>query len=233
MKNSDKITGENPIGKQEYTKLFSACAFTLILALSVVSLAHAQNQYKADSGADAYVAEIKEMNPQLTEAKVSGEAIFIIADGNLNITLAVKGVAPNLMHLQHIHGFIGGGSATFPPAKADTNGDGIIDLLETHKYTGKTLIPFNGTPIDLEIKSDSYPVANKDGLLTYQISIPLDKLEAAVKKQYGIDKLTLEDRAIFIHGIPEGKKLPDSVQSLPGVPAYITVPLACGIIKAL
>lgn len=233
MKNYDKITVEIPIGKLERTKLFRTWAFTLILALSVVRFAFAQKQYKAESGADAYVAEIKEMNPQLTENEVSGQAIFIVADDNISITLAVKGVAPNLMHLQHIHGFISGGTGTFPPSKADTNGDGIIDLLETHEYTGKTLIPLNGAPIDLEIKSDSYPVANKDGLLTYEITIPLDKLDAAVKEQYGIDKLALEDRVIFIHGVPKGKTLPGSVQSLPGVPAHITVPIACGVIKAL
>jgi hypothetical protein len=88
------------------------------------------------------------------------------------------------MYLQHIHGFIGGGGGgTSPPVSADTNGDGIIDLIETHDFTGKTLIPFNGGPIDLEIKSDSYPVANKDGLFTYQITIPFDKLKAAIKAE--------------------------------------------------
>lgn len=233
MENYDKITTANIIEKQGRSLLTSSWIFTMILALSIVSFAHAQTQYKADSGSDAYIAEIKEINSQLTEDEVSGQAIFIVADGNLSITLAVKGVAPNLMHLQHIHGFISGGAGTFPPATADTNDDGIIDLIETHEYTGKTLIPFNGTPIDLEIKSDSYPVANKDGLLTYQITIPLDKLKAAIKAEYGIDKLALEDRVIFIHGIAEENTLPDSVQSLPGVPAYITVPIACGVIKAL
>ena len=233
MKNYDKTIGKNPIERQEHIELFRSWTFTLILALLVVSFAYAQNQYNPVSGTEAYVANIKEINPQLTKDEVSGEAIFIVADGQLSITLAVKGVAPNLMHLQHIHGFMNGGASTFPPASADTNGDGIIDLMETHEYTGKTLIPFNGAPIDLEIKSDSYPVANKDGLLTYQMTIPLDKLEAAVKKQYGIDKLVLENCVIFIHGIPESQKLPTSVQSLPGVPAYITVPIACGVIKRL
>ncbi|MGO3183223.1 MAG: hypothetical protein ACTIJ9_10355 [Aequorivita sp.] len=231
MKNSKKMIG--PHTKEKPTTLLKSWTFTLILALSAVNFAHAQTQYNAESGSEAYTAEIKEINPQLTDGDVSGEAIFIIADGKLSITLAVKGVAPSMMHLQHIHGFIAGGPGTFPPATADTNNDGNIDLMETHKYTGKTLIPFNGAPIELEIKSDSYPVANKDGLLTYQITIPLDKLKAAIKEQYGIDKLALEDRVIFIHGIPEENTLPDSVESLPGVPAYITVPIACGVIKTL
>jgi len=182
---------------------------------------------------EAYVAEINEMNPELTQSEVSGQAIFIIADDVLTISMAVKGLAPNKMHLQHFHGFISGEKATCPPSNADTNGDGVIDLIETEPYAGTTLVPFNGAPIELQIKSDSYPIADADGLATYQITIPLKKLETAVKKEYGIDKLSLENRVIFIHGIPEDMPLPDTVKSLPGVPAFVTVPIACGVIKAL
>lgn len=217
----------------ENINFLSRWAFTLVVALSVVSFAQAQQSYTAKSGTKAYVADIKEINPQLTKSEVSGKAIFIVADGELRITLVVKGVAPNLMHLQHIHGFIGAGQGIFPPRTADPNGDGIIDLIETHEYTGKTLIPFNAAPIDLEIKSDSYPVANEDGLLTYEMTVSLEELKAAVHEQYDIKELALEDRVIFIHGIPEGDPLPSTVQSLPGVPAYITVPIAAGVIKAL
>lgn len=181
----------------------------------------------------AYTAEINEMNPELTKNEVSGQAIFIIANGQLSISMVVKGLDPNMMHLQHIHGFISGEKGTCPPPKADTNNDGVIDLIETHAYSGKTLMPLNGAPIDLVIKSDSYPVADENGLITYKMTISLDKLEAAVQNKYGIDQLSLENRIIFIHGIPEKASLPGSVQSLPGVPAFITVPVACGAIKAL
>ncbi|HET7119453.1 MAG TPA: hypothetical protein VFI29_23355, partial [Hanamia sp.] len=58
-------------------------------------------------------------------------------------------------------------------------------------------------------------------------------LDAAIKKEYHINKLSLENRVIFIHGVPEGKSFPGSVKSLPGVPAYVTVPIACGEIRAL
>lgn len=231
--NNNGILKAKVLGENENVRVFTRWTLTVLLVLGALSFAHAQSQYTPNSGTKAYIAEIKEMNPQLTKGKVSGQAIFIIKNGQLNITLVMKGVAPNMMHLQHIHGFISGKDATFPPANADANGDGIIDLMETHPYSGKTLIPFNGAPIDLKIKSDSYPIANKDGLLTYEISIPLNKLKAAIKKEYGIDKLSLQNRIIFIHGIPEGETLPKSVQSLPGVPAYITVPIAYGVIKAL
>lgn len=187
------------------------------------------------SGQDhkAYVADIIEMNPKLTKGEVSGQAMFIIADDVLTITMAVKGLAPNMMHLQHFHGFIDAKKAACPPSNADTNGDGVIDLIETEPYAGTTLVPFNGSPLELKIKSDSYPVADANGLATYQISIPLEKLKMAIKKEYGIDELLLENRVIFIHGIPEDMPLPDTAESLPGVPAYITVPIACGVIKAL
>ena len=105
----------------------------------------------------AYIAEINEMNPELTKGEVSGQAIFIIADGQLTISMVVKGLAPNMMHLQHIHGFISGEKGSCAPAEADTNKDGVIDLIETHAYSGKTLVPFFvnkmhgiGTPEDLK-----------------------------------------------------------------------------------
>lgn len=181
----------------------------------------------------AYIAEINEMNPELTKGEVSGQAIFTIANGQLSVIMVLKGLPPNMMHLQHIHGFISGEKGSCAPAEADTNKDGVIDLIETHAYSGKTLVPFNGAPVELAIKSDSYPVADANGLITYTMTVSLDELEAAIQKKYGIDQLSLEDRVIFIHGIPEDDPLPATVQSLPGVPAFITVPIACGTIKAL
>lgn len=206
-------------------KKFNLIIF-ILFAFFIVGTAYGQVQ-------KAYIAEINEMNPELTKDEVSGQAIFTIANGQLSIIMVVKGLPPNMMHLQHIHGFISGEKGSCAPAEADTNKDGVIDLIETHAYSGKTLVPFNGAPIELAIKSDSYPVADANGLITYTMTVSLDELEAAIQKKYGIDQLSLEDRVIFIHGIPEEDPLPATVQSLSGVPAFITVPIACGTIKAL
>ncbi|MEO9147122.1 MAG: hypothetical protein ABI237_16355 [Ginsengibacter sp.] len=216
--------------KSKYPGIFGKLIFTMTLAFLVVSMANAQKHSVGETR--AYIAQIKAINPQLSKSEVSGQAIFIVSNGQLKITMVLKGVSPG-MHLSHIHGFISSKAATFPPSNADTNGDGIIDLMETEPYSGVTLIPFNGDPVALKIKSDTYSVADKDGLLTYEMTVPLAKLNAAIKKQYGINKLSLADRVIFIHGVPEGTSLPNTVKSLPGVPAYITVPIACGEIKAL
>lgn len=179
----------------------------------------------------AFSATLQELNPDLTSGEVSGQAIFIIADGQLHISLIARGFEPG-MHLQHIHGFTQGGQSTCPAADADANGDGIVDLLETEPAAGVTLIPFNSAPAELMIESDSYPLADADGLMTYTMTVPLAALESALQDAYKIAALDLGSRVIFIHGVPEGAGLPDTVQSLPGVPAYVTVPLACGEIRA-
>ena len=226
---------KNKLNKTKRTGILRRWFFTMILGLFAVAFFAVSIAYAQEAPADethAYIAQIHAINPQLTASKVSGQAIFIIANGQLKITMVVKGVSPG-MHLQHIHGFISVKAATCPPPDADKNGDGIIDLVETEPYAGTTLIPLNGDPVGLQIKSDTYPVAGRDGILIYEMSVPLDKLNAAIKKRYDINKLSLENRVIIIHGVSEGTSLPKTVKSLPGVSAYVTVPIACGEIKAL
>lgn len=41
------------------------------------------------------------------------------------------GNAPNMMHLQHFHGFPDNRNSICPTAAADTNHDGVIDIHET------------------------------------------------------------------------------------------------------
>jgi hypothetical protein len=209
-------------------------AIALLLALFTDGIVHAQEQDVSESGSVAYMAEIKALNSNLTNEQVSGRASFIVADGQLNITIVAKGLAPSIMHLQHIHGFkVAEKASSCPGPNADTSGDGIVDLIETHPSSGVTLIPFNAAPTELKIKSSSYPVANEKGLLTYQISVSLDSLKSSIQKNYNIGDLSLEDRVIYIHGIPKDASLPETVESLPGVPAHVTVPLACAEVETL
>lgn len=214
------------------SSIITRLAAALLLLLFTGGMVQAQ--YVPESGEAAYTAEIEELNANLTDEEISGQASFIVADGQLHITIVASGLLPSMMHLQHIHGFKSGSNeSACPDPGADSNGDGIVDLIETHEASGVTLVPFNGDPVALKIKSSSYPIANEKGLLTYQISVSLDVLESATQNSYDIDELSLEDRVLYIHGVPEDTSLPESVQSLPGVPAQVTVPLACGEIEAL
>jgi hypothetical protein len=202
----------------------------LLLGGSVLAQQQEQQEQQEQR---AFVVDLSGMNSSLTGSDVSGRAILIVDSGNLQISLVAKGLSPDMMHLGHIHGFMTGEASTCPDMAADANGDGVVDLIETEASAGVTLIPFNDDPAGLTIETDTYPTATAEGLFTYVMTVPLDALGAAVKSTYDIDDLALGNRVIFLHGVPEGTSaLPDSAESLPGVPAYVTIPIACGQIEA-
>lgn len=58
----------------------------------------------------------------------------------------MKGVPPSLEHWQHFHGFKDNQEAACQVAAADTNGDGVIDLIETEASAGTKMVPFNADP---------------------------------------------------------------------------------------
>jgi hypothetical protein len=164
--------------------------------------------------------------------EISGTVSLAPQGDDLVITLNVEGAAPG-MHLAHVHGFATRepDDATCPDMSADANGDGVVDLIETREAAGVTMIPFTDTPASLEINADTYPEAGQDGRLSYAQTVPIAQLRNAVEATFGT-QLALDRRVVFIHGAPDGAELPDSVQSLEGVPARVTVPVACAELVA-
>lgn len=158
---------------------------------------------------------------------VTGTVSLDERDGELNITVDAGGLAPG-MHLAHLHGFPvqDPGEAACPQLDADANGDGIVDLLETRDAAGVTLIPLTEDPASLSIMSESYPDAEEDGQLQYIQFVDLSALEQAMRETYGTPP-ALGNRVLFIHGVPQEAGLPDTVQSLEGVPAHLTLPIGC------
>jgi hypothetical protein len=135
--------------------------------------------------------------------------------------------------IKKFHGFPDGKSARCPTARDDTNGDGYVDLIETEPLAGTAMVPFHAHPATHEIPSDMYPVADANGTAHYQHSESVDDLEEALKERFKAPALALPKRVIFIHGVADDPRLPDTVKSLPGVPAHITIPVACGAIEAV
>ena len=164
-----------------------------------------------------------------------GKRIAVIGGGNSGVEAAIDlaGLPPNMMHLQHFHGFPDGKAASCPTGAADTNGDGYIDLVETEPFAGTTMMPFHAHPVTLEIANDSYPVADKNGVSHYTDTVSVADLDAALKAKFKAPSLALDKRVIFIHGVANSPALPASVKSLPGVPANVTIPIACGKIEAV
>jgi len=198
----------------------------LIGAIAAIGLALGTAQ-----AGNGYVAELKPLNADKLGQAAKGTATLKVEQGQLQIRVKARGLAPDAVHLQHYHGFPDGKDAGCPTAGDDTNGDGYIDLIETEPLAGTTLVPFHKDPVSLKIKAHSYPKADSQGRLKYRGTASIDKLEQALADKHGISDIDFDKRVVFIHGTAKNADLPDSVRSLPGVPAQVTLPVACGEIR--
>lgn len=177
-----------------------------------------------------YVAHLTSLNAKASGHSSSAEATFKIRGDSLTIHIAARGVAPDLDHLQHFHGFPDGHQAACPTAAQDKNGDGVVDLRETEPTSGETMVPFTADPVSMEIVVNTYPKASADGSYHYSKTVSLSALEQAFAKKYAGQKLNLDHRVVMIHGVPATTKLPSTVASLGDIPAQVTIPIACGVI---
>jgi hypothetical protein len=178
-----------------------------------------------------YVAHLHPLNSKLVGSKTTGVARFTINGDKLTISLDVKGAPPGMMHLQHFHGFKDNRQATCATEAADTNHDGIVDLIETEPMSGTTMVPFQGNPVNMKIATDTYPKASASGSYHYKKTVSLKALQAAFNKTFGDADLDFTKRVVYIHGIPASTKLPATVASLGKIPGQVTLPIACGKIE--
>jgi hypothetical protein len=211
--------------KLQWHTCVSAVAGLLAGAL-MVSAANAQGS------AVIYKAELSPLNSKVTGSDASGEATFTVSGDQLTIRISIKDVPPNMEHWQHFHGFAKGDEqAQCPTVKDDTNGDGIIDLIETEPKAGTTMAPFNADPAAFAIPKNTYPQSDVNGSYTYEKTVSLKALQTAFEKQFPGQELDLDRRVVFIHGVPSSTKLPPSVASLGDITAQVTLPIACGEIR--
>lgn len=178
-----------------------------------------------------YVAHLQPMNTGVTQTPTTGEARFAVDGDKLTITIDVRGAPPDTIHWQHFHGFKDGQAATCPGMAEDANHDGIVDLIETGKTSGTTMVPFITHPASMNVAHGTYPKADANGDYHYQETVSLKALDAAFAKEFPGQKLDLAKRVIFIHGVPDSTKLPSTVASLGPIPAQVTLPIACGRIE--
>jgi hypothetical protein len=216
----------------------SVMGSNVLFALSVagamsLSAPVAATALDSDTSSVLYVAHLHPLNSKVTGSRASGEARFSITGDSLKITIDAKGLPPRIMHLQHFHGFPNNRDATCATAAADTNRDGIIDLIETGPMSGTTMVPFHDDPVSMKIVNDTYPKASRSGSYHYQKVVSLTALKAAFSKAFNDPELDLDRRVVYIHGIFPATTLPKSVASLGKIPAQITLPIACGKIERL
>lgn len=206
---------------------------SMVAALAVMLIGAGSAQAAGDSGhaGTVYVAHLTALNTNVTGTHTTGEARFTVRNGDLVIDMKVTGAPPDVVHWQHIHGFKDGHAASCATAADETDSDGILDVVETGKASGTTMVPLDNAPAAMDIVHGIYPKASANGSYTYHKVVPLKKLEAAFGKAFDGQKLDLDHRVVYIHGVASDTKLPSTVASLGSIPASVTLPIACGKIE--
>lgn len=139
----------------------------------------------------------------LNGSGVSGIAIFTVKGDELRSVVAVHGLEPGKVHMQHIHGKADGSLATCPPPTADANGDGLISFVEGLPFYGPVLLPLQ-----------PYPTANPGGSVNTRLTFSGSQLASL---QLGTVPLT--NRVVVVHGMTvNGTYIP-------------SLPVACGPIE--
>jgi hypothetical protein len=162
----------------------------LLLAVAASAAAAAPQVYQA------------RLDP-LNGSGVSGIAIFTVKGGELRSVVAVHGLEPGQVHMQHIHGMADGSLATCPPAIADVNGDGLISFAEGLPFYGPVLLPLQ-----------PYPTANPGGSVNTRLTFSGNQLA-----NLQLDTVPLTDRVVVVHGMTVNGTYD------------MTLPVACGPIE--
>ncbi|MCI2172189.1 hypothetical protein [Schleiferilactobacillus perolens] len=181
-----------------------------------------------------YEADITPLNADKIGTKATGHARLELQGDEMVVTIEMNGVPANSQHWLHFHGFPDGQDAQVATAAQDANHDGYVDLVETEPVSGTTMVPFNASPEHMRVPEDTYPVADAQGHFLYQKIVPLGTLRNSFEKAFHDRELHLDKRVIYVHGVPDDFKLPDTVQgAVAGHTANTTLPIAVGKIRKI
>lgn len=179
-----------------------------------------------------YIADIVPLNDAKIGTKAHGQAEFEETADTLKIKIEMFDTPANTQHWEHFHGYPEGKDAQIATLAQDANHDGYVDLPETEAVSGTTMVPFDNAPQHMNVPNDNYPVSDANGHFAYEISVPLADLQKKFKEVFGTDDLELDKRVIYIHGVPQDFKLPETVAGAVGsYDAHVTLPIATGKIK--
>jgi hypothetical protein len=132
----------------------------------------------------------------------SGRADLIFDDAarTLQVLIQASGFAPDMLHVQHIHGPIGGNAVSPTLADDDADGDGVLELLEgAPKYGGILLSLFDEAAAMAGDPFNGFPSA-PNGVIDFAFTYDLDATGAFQPGVSFADLFPLEDREIVIHG---------------------------------
>lgn len=201
---------------------------TPILASVIAMSLLGQTSAIAQRPPEVYRAHLTALNATKIGSRAEGDATFRVIGDRLEIRIRMHGVPANIEHWEHFHGFPDGKPASCVTDAMDANKDGYIDLIETERLSGTTMVPFNHKPEEMVIPTHTYPHASAKGSFEYRKTVPLAQLSATFGRTYPGGRIDLDKRVIYIHGVPVASALPGSIRSLGPVPSHVTLPIACG-----
>jgi hypothetical protein len=167
------------------------------------------------------------LNP-LNRSGAEGHAMLEKNGKKVQIEIHTKGLAPELPHAQHIHGFKKAMSEC--PTMADAGRDNVLTTTEGLPAYGPiqvSLTTKGDTSPNSALAVDRFPVANAKGSVDYQrsISVPSNvakNLGEKVIVQHGVD-LNNNGRYDF--------KAAGKSELDPSLPQEATAPANCGVIN--
>lgn len=105
----------------------------------------------------------------------SGFGRFVVDGDQFGAYLQLSGLAPGMMHEQHIHA-----GTQCPDFTADTNGDGFVDAVEGEAVAGPPIVGLALPPTTSGLDSATYPIPSADGVTTYIAGAAFSALGASI-----------------------------------------------------
>ncbi|HXH74885.1 MAG TPA: hypothetical protein VNJ08_07960 [Bacteriovoracaceae bacterium] len=178
---------------------------------------------------------MKPVNSSVEKDIKASTIIQVFAD-TIIAKVKVQNAPGNILHKQFIYS-----GNRCPTRGDDKNSDGFIDWVEAQNVIGKALIPLDGGLASQE-EHGGYPTADSAGSYAYERRASLTRLVADLrapdddpddhigKLKFG-EELNMEGRVVVIYGIQPLADMPLSLSSSPEDPAYLALPIACGVLE--
>ncbi|MCC8358353.1 hypothetical protein [Salinimicrobium sediminilitoris] len=180
---------------------------------------------------ESYQAQITSVNGKANKNRsVSGIVRLEVQGDELKVFVEASGLEPGMMYLQHLHGAKDGGEINCPDSAADENNDGVVDITEAYDVAGVTMIMLHNDPTNFEVESETYPTADETGNISYQQVINLDELRQGFMEEFDWGEMDFGQFTYLIHGVEE-EAVPESAESVKGLPAHVTLPIGCAKIS--